>query len=341
MATAAEPILASSLWSPKKPESAPEQQRLKTSHKALDAALKGGLDYGSITCISAEPDAGARELTQALLVSHLCTAKDATATVIDTGQAADVRRLYRAILATLSESDAATAKAEAKGTLDRVEIMKPFDFEGLTEAVSELRDTLEGRTPQEQPPRGTVADSQDDEDEMLDSPKPPLPKTAPNTSTAPSPHSSAKGGFLIIDNLTHLAAPLLKTNHASGQALLTSFMRSLAHLTRTHNLCTVIVNSTLFNNTGKTGNTPTYNKEESPSAFASCTARPALGKTWMFLVDVHLLVHSMPKTEKDARVVYGEGQGRGRWRVWWKWCRIGVRGGLGGGVLLVWARMEG
>lgn len=301
MALPAEPILASALWNPQSAESTPPKQRLPTSCRAIDTALNGGLDYGSITCITAEADAGAREITQALLVSHLCCTKDTNATVIDTGQAVDVRRLYRAILTERATSGESASKAEAKAAMDRVNLIKTFDFEGLTEGVSELRDVLEGRvTSDRRPPRGTIADSQEDEDEMLDSPAPPSRK--PTTAAMPGsvPKTTGSSGLLIIDNITQLAAPLLKANHASGQALITSFMRSLGHLTRTYSLCTIIMNSTLSNSSRKVNF-----KEDSPSAFSSCTARPALGKTWTYLVDMHLLLHGMPKTGKDASAVYG------------------------------------
>lgn len=302
MAAATEPIPASSLWTSKTSEATPGKQRLGSKCKAIDAALHGGLDYGCVTCISAEPDSGARDITQALLVSHLLGSKDSTATVIDTGQAVDVRQLYHALLADSPQD----GKEDAKAALNRVKLMKTFDFEGLTEGLSELRAASEGRVPpHERPPRGTVADSQDDGGEMLDaaldaSAPPPKPQTTSVLGDAASP-SKAGGGLLLIDNITQLAAPLLKTNHGSGQALITSFMRSLAHLTKTYTLCTITMNSTI---SPDPKNQAFYNKQESPSAFASCTIRPALGKTWTYLVDVHLLVHRMPKTGKDAKVVY-------------------------------------
>lgn len=301
MVMAVEPILASSLWD--FTETASTKQRLNTACNNIDAALKGGFDYGCITCISAEPDSGAKDVTQALLLSHLLGSKMASATVIDTGQAVDVRRLYQTILSASPDSGDKTA---AKSMLDKVKIMKLFDFEGLTEAMGELRDALEGSALlYEKPPRGTVADSQADENEMLDSDTPATANQSAEvrvtTATAESEAIPDATGLLIIDNITQLAAPLLKTNHASGQALIASFMRSLAHLAKRHNLCTVILNSVL--SYPIKGGFDYSQKEESPSAFASCAARPALGKSWTYLVDVHLLMHRMPKTEKGARAM--------------------------------------
>lgn len=298
MAAAAEPVLASSLWGTGA-SGCGVGQKLRTGCDAIDKALGGGLDHGSITCISVETGVPVQTVTQALLVSHLSSSDSASATVIDTGQAIDVRRLLQAMLATATATedakDAAHVKAKAK--LRRVKIMKAFDFEGLTEGLGELRDVLEDRAAPHLVPRGTVADSQDGEDEMLDSPTPaPLNSAVPSATIATTIES--KGPLLIVDNITQLAAPLLKANHATGQALIVSFMRSLAHLTTRFNMSTVIVNSTIFTKT------PNY-KEESPSAFSSCSVRPALGKTWTCLVDMHLLVHQMPCSNHDAKVVYG------------------------------------
>lgn len=321
MARISEPVLATALWDPKRSATSSPRPQLPTNRKSIDSALQGGLQYGSITCISAEADSGARDLTQALLVSHLLSASDANATVIDTGQALDVRRLYRALTDKTSERGDPDSKTQAKAALDRVKLMKTFDFEGLTESVAEMRDMLEGRRaaePATGAPSGTIPDSQaDDDDEMLDEPETqaPPPQRKTTQDNPPSPHSPDRSdkNLLIIDSLTALTAPLLKSNHASGQALLTAFLPSLKHVTRTHNLCTIMVNSTIpINAKGQAYGS----KDESPSAFASCTARPALGKTLGYLVDVHLLVHLMPRKGEDARAVYGvarvENEGRGK-----------------------------
>lgn len=295
---ATEPILASSLWTRPSKEPTSPNSGSRFDCKTIDAALKDGLDFGRITCISTEPDAGARDLTHSLIVSHLLGNRGTNVTVIDTGHAVDVRRLYRAIFAASSDGSEESKKASARTNLCRVKLMKTFDFEGLTEGVRELRDSLERRLfPHELPPRSTVQDSQEDEDDTLDSPTPPPPKQGDITASI-APQSWRSGDILIIDNIAQLADPMIKANRASGQALLASFMRSLSHLSKAHNLCTVIIN----------GTTPTKSqnyREESPSAFSSCAVRPALGTTWTHLVDVHLLLHDMPKTGNDAGMIHG------------------------------------
>lgn len=293
----AEPTLASTLWDPSKNGRANErtsEHRLRTHCKGVDAAIDGGLDYGSICCISAEANSSASDITQALLVSHLLSADDASVTVIDTAQALDVRRLYQCMASKLSVEGEAISKA--KEVLARLKLMKAFDFVGLTECVGELRDMLEGRTsasaddkPVQSVPRGTIPSSQEEE-EMLDAPTPPVNQVS-TTIAQPSLDSSAVGGLLIIDSITHVAAPLLKNNHAQGQALIQSFMRSLSHLTRTHNLCTIILNN---------ANSNRYATDESPSAFSSCSIRPALGGIFTHMLDLHLLIHELPKTPKRS-----------------------------------------
>lgn len=301
MAPAAEPILASALWKPhparkQSPEGAPKRKRLVTGCHTIDTALRNGLDHGSISCISGEPDTGIRELIQALLVSQLLSSAATTATIIDTGLSLDVRKLHQALTSRMS--DRSNASEQAAKLLDRVKIMKVFDFVGLTESLAEVRDELEGKpTPPPNPsprpasnvPRGTIGDSEDeDEDELL------APRTiqlAPSTTTKPPP---AEPTLLIISTLSLLTLPLLKSNYVSGQALLTSFMRSLTHLTTRHNICTVLTNGVMWNN----------KRDETPSIFSSCALQPTLGRAFGYALDVYLLVHSMAKGTTDG----GEGK---------------------------------
>ncbi|KAK5727021.1 hypothetical protein LTR15_002912 [Elasticomyces elasticus] len=296
MAMAAEQILASTLWTLHRVALAPtatssQSKKLPTGHRSLDNTLEGGLDHGSLSCLSAEADSGTSDIMQAVLISHLLSAPNATATVIDTTLAFDLRNLHGKLVRVLQVQG--KDGAEAMGVLKRLTIMKVFDFIGLTESVTEFREALESEDASaprgEPPPRGTVADSED-EDDMLDEPTPPSISTLPK---GPAPRVPS---LLIIDNISQAAAPLLKSNHVQGQALLTSFMRSLAHLTRTYGLYTLLLNGVT---------SYSQSREETPSIFSSCVLRPALGKSFASLVDLHMLVHAVPRTAADARIVYG------------------------------------
>jgi hypothetical protein len=314
MASAAEPILASTLWasytcSHSAPGPSSKRRKLATGLAAIDTALDGGLDHGEVTCISSQPDAGATEFTLALLVKHLLSGSDSAATVINSTLSFDIRKLH-GLLVHEFRSRSSGGEDAAMGVLDRLKIMKVFDFVGLTEAVSEVRETLEettlettksdkaGLRPETPAPRGTVGDSEGEEEEMLDdeAPSSPPPVQPPQIQEDQQQTTLPSHGLLIIDSISHLAAPSLKNNHHQGQALLTSFMRSLTHLSKAHDLCTILLNGTVIYQQAK---------EEAPSIFSSCPLRPALGKTFGYLVDVHLLVHVVPRAVEDAKAVYG------------------------------------
>lgn len=251
---------------------------------AIDSMI-GVLQYGSVCCISAEANSGGRDLGEAYIASHLLSSPDTAATVIDTAISFDVRRFYRMLVSRLE--DQTDAQQQAMQLLERIKIMKVFDFEGLTDSITEYKDTLDGKqalsnspTEKRAAPRGTIGDSED-EDEMLDSPSPPPNIQANLVPEGTSDHKVPKN-LLFINSISQVAAPLIKNRHVEGQALLTSFMRSLNHLTTTHRLCTILLNDTI---------PKTNYKEEPPSAFAACAVRPALGRSFEHMLDTHLLVH--------------------------------------------------
>lgn len=307
---AVEPALASSIWSVEKTSrqnaSVSEPKRLATGCHTIDKCLDGGFDYGSISCISADIESGGKELSHSLIASQLLALDRSAVTVIDTTNSFDVRRLHKRLVASLRERNGEVdAGKRAMQVLERVRIMKAFDFVGMTECVVEMRERLEnpqhendGLDPASakqdvQAPRGTVGDSEDEE-EMLDEPR--SPENPGNI------HSDAtvKEDFrtlLVIDNIAHITSPILKNNHVQGQALLATFMRSLAHLTRAHDICTLVYNTAVTYPRDQT-------TEATPSIFSSCSLRPALGKSFAYSLDLHLLLHKVPMTAEDAKSVY-------------------------------------
>jgi hypothetical protein len=326
---AAEPLLESSLWSAEEESTSTtspptKRRKLAIGCPPIDDSLQGGFDHGSITCISAEAESGAKDLSYSLIAAHLLTSKRAEATVIDTTNSFDVRRLHKRLVASLmrqggQSGDDEGVRDEAVRVLERARIMKAFDFVGLTECVAELREGLEtpsnqASSPRQQrvtAPRGTVGDSEDeDEEETLDAPTPPS-KAVPPSPKETHNHTDAddqSSQLLIIDNITYVTSPILKNSHVQGQALLTTFMRSLAHVTRRHNICTIIHNTAVtYSNTGTStsnNNNNSTTSEPTPSIFASCALRPALGKTFPYLLDLHLLLHKIPISVRDAKAVY-------------------------------------
>ncbi|EMD00769.1 hypothetical protein BAUCODRAFT_144388 [Baudoinia panamericana UAMH 10762] len=311
MALAVDAVLASTLWNAKLNDAksngaltATEGNALAFGLHSLDTILDGGLDYGDVACISSEADCGASNLCLRLIASHLLAGDNDIATIVDTTLSFDLRGLHQRIVVTL-QGQGRDASA-AMTMLERLKIMKVFDFVGLTESISEVRTdldtsssaTVEAQSHPVDQPRGTVADS-DDEEEMLD-------EEPPKELAALKPLTSAVKGvrsrqLLIVDSISHVALPLLKRNAVQGNAVLTSFMRSLRQLTQAHGLCTVLFNgATAYANA----------KDESPSIFASCTLRPAMGRSFALYMDLHMLLHTIPKTADDAKAAYGGMQQR-------------------------------
>ncbi|KAF2721179.1 hypothetical protein K431DRAFT_346485 [Polychaeton citri CBS 116435] len=312
-----EPILASDLYASVQEASHQHaHQRLPTGSKNIDDMLDGGLNYGEcgITCLSIADDCSGRDLVLAFLAHHITSSPAATATIIDTAFSLDVRALYEKIVEVLRSADTLSVEVETKAmeVLDRVRITKVFDFIGLTEAFGELRSELEASeslpgdlAAAQTPPRGTIADSQDDEELLETDSQGDVLVASPTTShpqlvTTPqkSAHARSYGPhLLLVDDIATPAVPLVKANAFEGQALVTSFMRALAHLTRAHSMCSIVINGTaslLPRNRGT---------EVSPTIFASCLLRPALGVTLQWIVDLHLMVHLAPQAAKDTMMM--------------------------------------
>lgn len=309
MATPAAPILASSIWLAHKETFAKESQtepsrkrrKLATCVKTINDALDGGFDFGSISCITSEPGHGSKDIVQELLMSHLTGDPNAAATVIDGTLSFDVRGLFQQIEVLLKD------KQEALKVLDRLKISKVFDFVGLTEAVDEVRDTLEakpvppdGEDDASRPPKATIADSEDEEDEMLEGSDRECKAREAESEQKPA-DLRPPARLLIIDNITHVTAPIIKSNYPQGQALLTALMRSLGHLTRTHDLCTVVLSTAM---------TKSNTDEETLSIFKSCTIRPVLGLGLGYLVDLHMYLHQQPRRTAGALEEGAMGQRR-------------------------------
>lgn len=104
------------------------------------------------------------------------------------------------------------ALAKAEAVLQRLKIIRVFDFVGAVEAVDEIQRGLEGpplvkptaRTTQRERRirTGQVPDSEDEEEDS-----PPALEDIDTNSCI---------GMVIIDNLTSVVNPLIKGNHVQG-----------------------------------------------------------------------------------------------------------------------------
>jgi hypothetical protein len=201
-------------------------------------------------------------------VDSLLQYENSTAAVIDTTGNFDVLRLYTLIVAQLSRRPDAQASLHsslksgpeatiedlAARLLDRVKIMRVFDFVGVREAVGEISDGIEKKksvepaptteentktppaaeavrneSPIEKKPtkRTYVADSEDEEDdeEMLfdsdvtaNTAVQPVQEPDPMKIEAPETTQAEAGHIkiLLIDNLAQVLNPLLKKDLIQG-----------------------------------------------------------------------------------------------------------------------------
>lgn len=329
MASPAEPLLASNLYLSEKAQ-ASKRSHLSTSTKAIDKALNGGFDFRQVHYITSETDSSSQDLIQSLLTSHLLSSNTANATIIDCTLTFDVRKLHQILQASLPSSSSTSTSTSQKNAekdgpaaleiLNRLKIMKIFDYIGLMEAVAEVQDFLEREPPPPPPPplpKGTISDSEDEhEEDLLDdndeghstlppaaaaatTSKSPLPTLPPESNDPLHPH------LLIISSLSRILSPLLKSNYTHGQAILASFLRLLGHLAKVHDLCILGFGDAAA--AAATRPKSTSSAEGRLSMFKSCTMRSVLGDgTVGGLVDMHLYLHGLPKEGggmKMARVL--------------------------------------
>lgn len=176
------------------------------------------------------------QLAQSLLVSHLLSQASVTATIIDTRGSFDVRRLHRGLVSRmeasggLDEGSSASSTERAGQILGRVKIMRVFDVDGMLEGIAEMKEDLErvleersegGRGGEEAVPvpgiKSTIADSQGDEEEMLDDSAP----VAAGSDAAPRAEQEdldleERCHMLVIDNLSQVISPMIKTDYVQG-----------------------------------------------------------------------------------------------------------------------------
>lgn len=250
--------------------------------------------------------------------------------VVDSTGTFDILRLSQILSCHIPGSEIRqnqdTGSTELEKSLERVKLMRVFDFIGLTEAVGELRNELEHLDQNSVPPSPPtkksnleIPDSEDEDNEMLFGGAEVLsPKSkANNRDSLHCP--SNRQWLLIIDNIAHITSPLLKSNHVQSHALLTMFFRSLAKLSQDHDICTLLINNvvakrsspniahiTATSSEAQQYVSEQYHFQDHPSIFASTAIRPVLGKTFTSFVDLHLLLSVLPKTKQDARILYGE-----------------------------------
>ncbi|KAL5441862.1 hypothetical protein PMIN06_009213 [Paraphaeosphaeria minitans] len=143
----------------------------------------------------------------------------------------------------------------------------------------------------------------------------PAPQAQPTVTAQPPwkrDPTPARTAFLLIDNLAHVVSPLLQKDYAQAQALTSSFLLTLSHLTCNHTLHTLLSNPSVPPRPPlKTPNPNQENRQQPPpppSIFASNKNAPALMGLLTPYLDLSLLVEKMPRRKVDARAVYKDGE---------------------------------
>ncbi len=180
--------------------------------------------------------------------------------------------------------------------LDRVKLMRVFDFAGMVEAVGELGEMRErvprvpgkvtGKT------RNEVDDSEEELEQDEDPPAEQVSKDA------------GQVGLIVIDSITNVVGSLMAKSQTQGQALLASFMRSLHSLTSRHHICTILTNA-VVGLTASSNQEYKRRPEDNVSVFSSTPGKPALGKTFTYLIDTSIFLSTIPKTANEAAIAYG------------------------------------
>ncbi|KAK7524046.1 hypothetical protein IWZ03DRAFT_16862 [Phyllosticta citriasiana] len=290
-----QPLLASDLFSAAK-STRTQQERTRTGCKAVDEALKGGTESGQagLVAVTGDKGSGRTALAFALLSSHLLSSPTAHATLIDTASTFDVARLYTTILSQLQQrrrlaraqlrnqmapqpeqqqaqrqvdadaGDDGDEEGEAERVLDRVSHARVFDFVGMVDAVTEVRERLERQTQWAE--RGECAeetsigkedaqmpgkegeerrglkriqsdvthiddtddemeDDDDDADAMVieatgEQQMEPAAK-AQRGEAQPVSDGTRGEGMIVVDSMSHIVGPMMKTNHVQSKTDLT------------------------------------------------------------------------------------------------------------------------
>jgi hypothetical protein len=116
------------------------------------------------------------------------------------------------------------------------------------------------------------------------------PQSQHHLQPGTTPHT-----LLILPSLPRLLSPLMHSNHIRGHALLVHLLRSLRHLTSSHSICILILNSVVgapstYRTADREGKQTGAGVVEGPSIFASNGGlKPALGKTFAWGLDLSLM----------------------------------------------------
>jgi len=204
---------------------------------------------------------------------------------------------------------------KAISMLDRVKVMRVFDLAGVIEAVSEVGQMTERASQNSQinvkSKKQEVGDSEDEFDE--DDEEAP-PKFASADTETNVDHETNQIGMIIIDTISNVVSSLMSKSQTTGQALLVSFMRNLSHLATRHHTCIILTNAAVGLASSSDSSSFKRRPEDNVSIFSSTVGKPALGKTFTYLIDTSIFLSVVPKRMEDAAVAFGDAGSGTSWR---------------------------
>ncbi|KAI9679839.1 MAG: hypothetical protein M1817_004853 [Caeruleum heppii] len=283
--------------------------RTRTGVRSIDeAALAGGFTHGSITTLSGAAGTGKSLMALHVIAKYLLTSvidddedgqhgSAGVVAVIDTTGSFSPLLLRDIVREKLGRRAKEQGDEGIRQILDRVRVMRVFDFRGVVEALGEVAEGVEGRGT-EGMMRGEVGDSEEEgEEEEKEGVK----------------GSRVKVGMIVVDNITNVVSPLMGKGQSQGHALLQTFSRSLSLLTVHHSICTILINAAVANRPAASDVTSRRRDDgaEHVSVFASTHGKPALGRSFLYCADTHVFLSKVPKTRVDAELAYGGGVSAG------------------------------
>ncbi|KAI9806345.1 MAG: hypothetical protein M1825_006460 [Sarcosagium campestre] len=218
-----------------------------TGCKAIDhdALSDGGLERGRITALSGGPRTGKTLLAMHTIATALLARPDAQAAIIDTTGSFSAASLRDVVAVRLNDNsdkknlveDDVADDARIFGVLDRVKVMRVWDFYGMTDAVGELRGMLDagmvggardhhdlnvkddvraargGKYENGQSEMIEVADSDGDEDEDDEMAAGETDTKGGDTTRVVA---SERICIVVVDTITSTISPLLSSNMVQG-----------------------------------------------------------------------------------------------------------------------------
>ncbi|KAF1816547.1 hypothetical protein P152DRAFT_127479 [Eremomyces bilateralis CBS 781.70] len=245
-----------------------------------------------ITAISGEASTGKTYLSFRLLAEHLLESLGSSAAIVDTTGVLDLFWLRQVLAATIDGRQSGQSKADAAscltGLLARIRIIRVFDHIGIQEALDEVKATHD------------------------------MPDPKDNTR-GPADKVEGKVDFVVIDNLSNCFTPLIKTGYTSGNAVLSSFLRSLNALCRSHSVTVVVINTALpprrpgfstystlptaifSDDSAQQASFSLDNIRPTSSVFSTraAQAQPALGRALQRFASLHIFMHAAASTRGD------------------------------------------